>query len=80
MLDDFAKEWIEKNFDFFLFIGAVMSTLAVFVIAGFALYLSVEDDLKKKKEEEVEIKIKDVKNKNIKVIITKTELSDKDEV
>lgn len=79
MLEDFAKEWIEKKFDFFLFIGAVMSTLAVFIIAGFVLYLSVEDDLKKK-EEEVEIKIKDVKNKNIKVIITNAELSDKEKV
>ena len=46
---------------------------------GFVLYESMKDDLKKK-EEEVEIKIKDVKNKNIKVIITKTELSDKKEV
>lgn len=48
-------------------------------MAGFVLYESMKDDLKKK-EEEVEIKIKDVKNKNIKVIITKTELSDKKEV
>lgn len=79
MLEDFAKEWIEKHFDFLLFLGLVISILGVLVVAGFALYLSVEDD-KKKKEEEVEIKIKDVKNKNVKVIITKTELSDKEEV
>lgn len=40
-------------------------------MAGFVLYASMKDDLKKKEE---------VKNKNIKVIITKTELSDKKEV
>lgn len=79
MLEDFAKEWLEKQYDFVLFLGFVILILGILVIAGFALYLSVEDDLKKK-EEEVEIKIKDVKNKNIKVIITKTELSDKEEV
>lgn len=79
MLEDFAKEWLEKQYDLFLFIGVVITILTIFIIAGFVLYESMKDDLKKK-EEEVEIKIKDVKNKNIKVIITKTELSDKKEV
>ena len=79
MLDDFAKEWLEKQYDLFLFIGVVITILTIFIMAGFVLYESMKDDLKKK-EEEVEIKIKDVKNKNIKVIITKTELSDKEEV
>lgn len=79
MLEDFAKEWIEKQYDLFLFIGVVITILTIFIMAGFVLYESMKDDLKKK-EEEVEIKIKDVKNKNIKVIITKTELSDKKEV
>lgn len=79
MLEDFAKEWLEKQYDFFLFIGVVITILTIFIMAGFVLYESMKDDLKKK-EEEVEIKIKDVKNKNIKVIITKTELSDKKEV
>jgi hypothetical protein len=79
MLEDFAKEWLEKQYDLFLFIGVVITILTIFIMAGFVLYESMKDDLKKK-EEEVEIKIKDVKNKNIKVIITKTELSDKKEV
>lgn len=78
MLEDFAKEWLEKQYDLFLFIGVVITILTIFIMAGFVLYESMKDDLKKK--EEVEIKIKDVKNKNIKVIITKTELSDKKEV
>lgn len=79
MLEDFAKEWLEKQYDLFLFIGVVITILTIFIMAGFVLYESMKDDLKKK-EEEVEIKIKDVKNKNIKVIITKTELSDKKEI
>lgn len=79
MLEDFVKEWLEKQYDLFLFIGVVITILTIFIMAGFVLYESMKDDLKKK-EEEVEIKIKDVKNKNIKVIITKTELSDKKEV
>lgn len=79
MLEDFAKKWLEKQYDLFLFIGVVITILTIFIMAGFVLYESMKDDLKKK-EEEVEIKIKDVKNKNIKVIITKTELSDKKEV
>lgn len=79
MLKDFAKEWLEKQYDLFLFIGDVITISTIFIMAGFVLYESMKDDLKKK-EEEVEIKIKDVKNKNIKVIITKTELSDKKEV
>lgn len=79
MLEDFAKEWLEKQYDLFLFIGVVITILTIFIMAGFVLYESMKDDLKKK-EEEVEIKIKDVKNKNIKVIITKTELSDKEKV
>lgn len=79
MLEDFAKEWLEKQYDLFLFIGVVITILTIFIMTGFVLYESMKDDLKKK-EEEVEIKIKDVKNKNIKVIITKTELSDKKEV
>lgn len=79
MLEDFAKEWLEKQYDLFLFIGVVITILTIFIMASFVLYESMKDDLKKK-EEEVEIKIKDVKNKNIKVIITKTELSDKKEV
>jgi hypothetical protein len=79
MLEDFAKEWLEKQYDLFLFIGVVITISTIFIMAGFVLYESMKDDLKKK-EEEVEIKIKDVKNKNIKVIITKTELSDKKEV
>ena len=79
MLEDFAKEWLEKQYVLFLFIGVVITILTIFIMAGFVLYESMKDDLKKK-EEEVEIKIKDVKNKNIKVIITKTELSDKKEV
>ena len=71
---------LRKNgYDLFLFIGVVITILTIFIMAGFVLYESMKDDLKKK-EEEVEIKIKDVKNKNIKVIITKTELSDKKEV
>lgn len=79
MLEDFAKEWLEKQYDLFLFIGVVITISTIFIMAGFVLYESMKDDLKKK-EEEVEIKNKDVKNKNIKVIITKTELSDKKEV
>lgn len=79
MLEDFAKEWLEKQYDLFLFIGVIITISTIFIMAGFVLYESMKDDLKKK-EEEVEIKIKDVKNKNIKVIITKTELSDKKEV
>lgn len=79
MLEDFAKEWLEKQYDLFLFIGVVITISTIFIMAGFVLYESMKDDLKKK-EEEVEIKIKDVKNKNIKVIITKTELSYKKEV
>lgn len=55
MLEDFAKEWLEKQYDLFLFIGVVITILTIFIMAGFVLYESMKDDLKKK-EEEVEIK------------------------
>lgn len=52
MFENFAKEWMEKHYIFFLFLGVVISILTLIAMAVFALYASLEDDLKKKNKKE----------------------------
>lgn len=53
MFENFAKEWMEKHYIFFLFLGVVISILTLIAMAVFALYASLEDDLKKKNKKRI---------------------------